>query len=191
MTDQPEGRETLLGFLALYQTSSQDGYLGAILISNLQGVPQEFRCTHPVKPTVVQKPLYGQALRPHIGVKLCGIPLIESIQIKPSLLVVHEEFMLDVRPSAPCPVVFIHRSGEPIEVALSSSPQSPAKRQRIDCPSGKFQPITLAPCSGFDEDVEAATKLLRDTFDYLDPLEPFARMEKAIEVLAKQDKRFQ
>ena len=67
----------LIGFLALYETSPRDGYLGAILITDLQGVPQEFRCTHPVKPTALQKPLYGNTLEPYIAVDLCGIPLIQ------------------------------------------------------------------------------------------------------------------
>ena len=88
MNPHREEQSTLLGFLALHQTSSKDGYLGAILITDLHGIPQEFRCTHLVKPTIIQKPLYGNTLQPYIAVNLRGIPLIESIQKKPSLIVV-------------------------------------------------------------------------------------------------------
>ena len=110
MNVNQEEQNTILGFLALYETSGQEGYLGAILITDQQGIPQEFRCTHPVKPTTIQKPLYGNTLQPYIGIKLCGIPLIESIQNKPSLLVVREEFLLDVRPACPFPVVAIRKA---------------------------------------------------------------------------------
>src|SRR3990170_6152507 len=99
MSSTNEEIKQLLGFLALQETSSHDGYLGAILITDLQGVPQEFRCTHPVKPTTIQKPLYGDTLEPYIGVKLCGIPLVESIQNQPALIIVEKEFLLDVRSS--------------------------------------------------------------------------------------------
>src|SRR4030042_5256124 len=99
-----EGNNYLLAFFAIYKTSSNDGYLGAVLVTDLQGIPQEFRCTHLVKPTAIQKPLYGDTLEPYIGVNLCGIPLIESIQNKPSLIMVHREFLLGVRTASPCPV---------------------------------------------------------------------------------------
>src|SRR3990172_10201066 len=99
MGSDMEEQKKLLGFLALYETSTQDGYIGAIFITDLQGIPQEFRCTHPVKPTTIQKPLYGDTLEPYIGVKLCGIPLVESIQNQPALIIVEKEFLLDVRSS--------------------------------------------------------------------------------------------
>ena len=85
---------TLLGFLELCKTSTEDGYLGAVLVTDIQGVPKEFRCTHPVKPSSIQKPLYGKALEPYIGVNLCGIPLVQSTQLSPSLLLVSKELKL-------------------------------------------------------------------------------------------------
>src|SRR3990172_4221450 len=98
-------KETLLGFFTPTKTVAQDGYLGAILIINQQGVPQEFRCTHPVKPTAIQKPLYGDVLEPYIGVDLCGVHLVRSLHTKPSLILVPREFLLDIRNSCPCPVL--------------------------------------------------------------------------------------
>jgi hypothetical protein len=181
----------LLGFLALHETSSHDGYLGAILVTDFQGIPQEFRCTHPVKPTILQRPLYGEALESYIGVNLCGIPLIESIQNKPSLIVVHKEFLLGVRTASSCPAIFVRRAGEAIDIKASDSSDKKLKRERIDCPTGRFQPLVLTPHFDFNEDITSAREILGEIFSYLDPIEPFERMLKAIEVLGKQDKRFQ
>ena len=181
----------LLGFLALYETLSHDGYLGAILITDLHGIPQEFRCTHPIKPTTIQRPLYGNTLQPYIGVKLCGIPLIESIQNKPYLVVIREEFLLDMRMASPYPVILIRRAGEVIDIETSDSPETTLKRERIDCSTGRFQPIVFSAHSDFDDDVQFTRETLEEIFAYFDPLEPFERMSKAIEVLGKQDKRFQ
>lgn len=186
-----EGKNVLLGFLSLYETSSHDVYLGAILITDLQGIPQEFRCTHPVKPTTIQKPLYGDTLEPYIGVNLCGIPLIKSIQNEPSIIVVYKDFLLGVRTASPCPVIFIRRAGEAIDIKPSDSSETTSKRERIDCPTGKFQPIVCASHPDYDDDITSAKENLEKIFNYLDPLEPFERMAKAIEVLSKQDKRFQ
>lgn len=181
----------LLGFLALHETSSHDGYLGAILITDLHGIPQEFRCTHPVKPTVIQRPLYGNTLQPYIGVNLCGMPLIKSIQNMPSLIVIREEFLLDVRTVSPSPVALIRRAGEAIDIEASDSPETTLKRKRIDCPTGRFQPIIFSVHSDFDDDMRFTRETLEGIFAYFDPLEPFERISKAIEVLGKQDKRFQ
>ncbi len=191
MVANSERQNMLLGFLSLYETSSHDGYLGAILITDLQGIPQEFRCTHPVKPTTIQKPLYGNTLESYIGVNLCGIPLIKSIQNEPSIIVANKDFLLGVRIESPCPVIFIRRAGEAIDIKPSDSSETIPKRERIDCPTGRFQPIVCAPHPDYDDDITSAKETLGKIFNYLDPLEPFERMAKAIEVLNKQDKRFQ
>jgi hypothetical protein len=191
MNPNREKLDVLLGFLSLYETSNHDGYLGAILVTDLQGIPQEFRCTHPVKPTTIQKPLYGDTLESYIGVNLCGIPLIESIRNKPSLLVVHKEFLLGVREASSWPVIFVRRAGETIDIKTSGSAESKSKRERMDCPTGKFQPLVIIPHYKFNDDVNSAREILEKIFSYFDPIEPFERIAKAIEVLGKQDKRFQ
>jgi len=172
-----EKKDTLLGFLSLFETLNKDGKIGAILITDHNGVPQEFRCSHPVKPTAIQKPLYGETLEPYIGIQLCGIPLIQSIQLRPTLIIVDKEFLLDVREESPYPLIFLRRAGEAIEVESSNS----KKRIRI----------IIMPHPDFVEDEEKAKEILDKIFSYLDPYEPFERMKKAVEVLGKQDNRFQ
>jgi len=189
--DIEEGK-ILLGFLGLYETLAQDGYIGSILITDHQGRPQEFRCTYPIKPTTIQKPLYGETLEPHIGVNLCGIPLIQSIQSEPSLIVVNKDFLIDIREESPCPVIFIRRAGEAINIKVSNSSDITLRRERIDCSTGRFQPIIIEPHPNYsDNDITYARQTLEKVFTYLDPIEPFERIEKAIEILGKQDKRFQ
>lgn len=190
MSFNRNNQNLLLGFLSLYETLSHDGYIGAVLVTNLQGIPQEFRCTHPVKPTTIQKPLYGEALEPYIGVKLCGIPLLRTIQNSPSLVILPKEYLLEVRKAISYPVVYVRRTGEAIDLNVPYG-HTTLKRERVDCPNGKFQPIVLTPHPNFDDDVKVAREILEDIFNYLDPLEPFERMAKAIEVLSRQDKRFQ
>lgn len=160
MNPNREKVDVLLGFLALYETSNHDGYLGAILVTDLQGVPQEFRCTHPVKPTTLQRPLYGDALESYIGINLCGIPLIESLQNKPSLIVVHKEFLLGVREASSGPVIFVRRAGEAIDVKTSGSPESKSKRERVDCPTGRFQPVVIMCHYEYNDDINSAREIL-------------------------------
>lgn len=192
MNQYIEEEKNLIGFLGLYETLSQDGYIGSILITDHQGRPQEFRCTYQIKPTTIQKPLYGETLEPHIGVNLCGIPLIKSIQSEPSLIVVNKEFLIDIREESPCPVIFIRRAGEAIDIKESNSSDITLRRERIDCSTGRFQPIIIKLHTNYyDDDINNTRKTLEKVFTHLDPIEPFERIEKAIEILSKQDKRFQ
>ena len=65
-------KDGLLAFLGIYETASHDGFIGAVLVTDHKGIPQEFRCTHPVKPTSIQKPLYGDALEPLLFFRFYG-----------------------------------------------------------------------------------------------------------------------
>ena len=187
--DTNEEKGILLGFLSLFETPNKDGKLGAILITDHNGVPQEFRCSHPVKPTAIQKPLYGNTLEPYVGIQLCGIPLIQSIKLKPNLIIVDKEFLLKVRNESPFPVIFLHRAGETMEV--ESSDGSENTKQRLESSTGTFQPVIIMAHSDYREDQDSAREIIEDIFSHLDPYEPFERMQKAIEVLGKQDNRFQ
>lgn len=183
-------KTNLLGFVSLYPTMAEDGYMGAVLITDLKGIPQEFWCTHPVKPNTIQKPLYGDTLIPFIGVKLCAQPLLQSVRQKPSLIIVNKDYLLDVRTRDSVPVVYVRRAGDLLEVKTNDEGVS-RERVRLDSTSGKFQPVMLVSNPDYGDDVRIAKGLLDEAFVYLDPLEPFERVATALQVLSKQDSRFQ
>jgi len=181
--------EHLLGFLSIYETNSNDGYIGSLLITDFQGIPQEFRCTHPIKPTAVQKVLYGDSLEPFIGVNLCGSSLLKSTQTVPSILIVDKNYLIDIRKITTFPVIYVRKAGETIDLSLSEGNKI-GKRDRIDPPNSKSHPLIIISHPDFSDDLSVAKKILEKIFIILDPLEPFHRMLKAIEVLGKQDKIF-
>ncbi|MEZ4619252.1 MAG: hypothetical protein R2867_27585 [Caldilineaceae bacterium] len=74
MADQSVKQEKHIAFYKLIYDSEAKNLLGAILVLDELGKPQEFRVTYPVKPTMIQRQLYGDALVPHVGIELCGKP---------------------------------------------------------------------------------------------------------------------
>jgi hypothetical protein len=191
MAEQNEKEDLLLGFLGLYGTLTPGGYIGAILITDQFGKPREFRCTHVVRPTAIQKPLYGKTLEPYIGVELCGTPLIEATTNKPALIMVDKDFLIDIRIKSEYPLIYIRRAGEAVEVRSSTGEDTASIRERVDSATGRFQPIVFEAHQRFDDDRLCAKRILDEVFKDIDPLEPFERMGKAIEVLARQDSKFQ
>jgi hypothetical protein len=161
------------------------------LLLTFKVCPRSFDVPTPSSPQPSKKPFYGNTLEPYIAVDLCGIPLIQSIQNKPSILIVQKEFLLGVRKGSPCPVVFIRRAGETIEVTPIDDSERSQKREKVECSTGRFQPIVLVSHPEFADDVANVRETVEKVFGYLDLIEPFDRMTKAVDLLAKQDKRFQ
>jgi len=76
------GKVALVGYLEFDNSGS---YRGAILVTDDWGKPLEFRCTAPVKPTAVQRTLYGSTLTPHLLVALIVEPLMEALNAEPAV----------------------------------------------------------------------------------------------------------
>lgn len=183
----PTNSEHYLGFMSLKVGSADGSYIGAVLVTDQSGFPQEFRCTHPVKPTAVQKSLYGASLEPHIGIELCGRPLFASLVRRPTILFLTRVTLLDLRPSLPIPTLVIGKAGEAFQVRTEGSPQRPM--MQIESPTGRFSPVNIQAHPDYLGDRTVATQELQQIA--FDPLEVFTRISTAIEQLVKQDQRFQ
>ncbi len=182
--------QALLAFIGLYQTLSKDGYIGSVLVTDQQGVPQEFRCTHPVKPNTVQKPLYGSALEPYIGVHLCGIPLLKSLNNTPALVIVDKGALLSIRKSIDFPVVSLSGNEKKDAYGAVSDNGRGKNGEKLTSPNGRYPDILVSVHGNYANDMEEARGLLYRTYGVMDLIEPFERMGTAIEVLGKQDKTF-
>lgn len=179
-----------IGFYALLQTQDGKGYLGALLVTDDLGKPTEFRVTYPVKPTTLQKQLYGDSLVPHIGIELCGKPLYQALKNKPSLLLVNDIRFLQLSNSIASLVARVESLGETLKVASSSevNQQAPAKLQSA---SGRFQPLAVTcPVDYNDQRQAELLAQLNRFFASIDLLEPFARIDAAAKALAAQDEKF-
>jgi hypothetical protein len=185
--------DKFIGFLQVLEIAP-DTFLGAILVTLPTSVPVEFRVTLPVRPTSIQKSLYGDSMVPYIGTELCGTQLLESITHDLELVLVSPQYMLGVRPNSAAPVIFLenNQSETPSNGANQDQPESneatTAKSWQIA--SSKNQPIFLTTAPGFAEDYNTTQALIAELAVRFDLLEPFERIKRAIDVLAEQDKRF-
>ena len=176
-----------IGFFSLYDTDSADSYVGALLVTDDNGIPLEFKCTHAVKPTAIQKSLYGDKLKPYIAVTLCGIPLLNNISNKPDLLFINIPFILGIRPEIEIPTLLIRRAGESINL---QSDENKTEKQRIESESGQFQAVILQAHPDNNAEAKSWNGKTNQLFNNFDLIEPFDRMKKAIEILGKNDNKF-
>ncbi|MCB0132294.1 MAG: hypothetical protein KDD78_15645 [Caldilineaceae bacterium] len=180
--------ERRIGFYRLL--SQEDRFLmGALLVTDELGKPEEFRVTYPVKPTLIQRQLYGNSLISHVGVELCGLPLVEALKQRPELIVVSQPQFLSMGDAVPATVVHLDRAGTTL-VASSASDESSTTR-KVQSESGRFEPLLIAfPLSYKEEVRNAATASVADFFRGFDLLEPFNRIAVALRTLQESDERF-
>ena len=119
---QPPATQTTIGFLGYREFDDGKAYRGAILVTDESSKPLEFRCTAPVRPTNLQRTLYGKSLLPHILTELIAVPLIASMREKPQLILITDDAFFDVRQKIAAPVV---------RVARPSGSKSPRKTSEI------------------------------------------------------------
>lgn len=180
----------LIAFYSLFETKNLDGYLGAVLITDINGIPREFRCSHPVKPTGIQKTLYGHHLLSFVGITVCGSPLFKAIKSPPSLIVVDNYELLPLRNWLGIPVVHVRRAGEGVDIELQGNKNNLVS-SRIDLSLNQYQSIVVSVHYEYKEDGQVAAEVFQNPLLKLDPCEPFQRIANAINLLREKDSRFQ
>ena len=162
-----------LMFLASQRFENGEAFRGAFLITDNNTTPLEFRCTSPVRPTNLQKTLYGRILEQHIVINLIGLPLIRSPKNKFNLILVREPLFLELRPHIDIPMLRIFKDTEDDSVTGE-------KPLLISSESGKFEPVLIAAHHEFVDEREIMRASLNDIFQRRSLLEPFERIAIAL-----------
>jgi hypothetical protein len=177
----------LIGFFSVFSTQDKQGFLGALLVTDRQGKPEEFRVTLPIKPTPVQKMLYGKSLNRHVGVQLCGSPLFGALKKHSglSILIVSDPDWLPLAEVIECKVVQLAPAGAKLQI------EGQPNQASITPTSASFPSLAAQyPPTYSAEQRQKCTAVLQEYSLYIDLCEPFQRMEMALGVLATEDQKF-
>lgn len=177
-------KEKTIAFFDIVGDCEKESVVGAALVLNEFGIPQEFKCTNPIETTKVQKVVYGSALRPHVGITICGKPLIDSLTSTPALFIVKRRHLLDLRHLIDKPVFLLHSAGGLIEI---KEKRSKGETYKLKSKNTNFKPIHFAPHAHYAQDFEDHQETVQGFFDSFDLFEPFDRLSKAVELVSKQE----
>ncbi|MEG4029045.1 MULTISPECIES: hypothetical protein [unclassified Microcoleus] len=161
-----------IGFLGIYRFEEGAAIRGAILITDTETKPLEFRVTGPVRPQKFQEILYGELLNEHISVELIGLPLLSALQQKPNLIIVRDILFLEINTKQEIPTVLMLKEDEALlKRGASTKPLNPEDSGR--------PPVKICTLSQFEPKLEEISHLLQPIFLNRDLMEPFNRLEKA------------
>ncbi len=175
--------DSQLLFLASRKFDSDKAIRGALLLTDIDTKPLEFRCTNPIRPTSLQTVLYGTMLQRHVMVELIGVPLFNSLKQPPSVVLVEDPDLLWLRAKASVPILQVTKESG---LDFSSSDSDEKRTTLLSSNSGQFEPVVLVAHRDFGDDIGASVPLLTQVFNRFDLLEPFHRVLTALEQVHQQ-----
>lgn len=178
----------LLGFLVLEKTEKEDGFIAALMVTDNRGYPLEFRATTPVRPSLVQRTLYGAQLEHYVGVELCGKSLVQQSARKPATVLVPDRSLLDIADEVSINMLAIWRAGEALKV--EDETEDSERRGTIKPPGPASQPLVYEGRFSQREREPATIAYLELCAERFDLVEAFQRMRTALQLLAKEDPRY-
>jgi len=175
-------------FLAVEKFEDNAITRGAFLFTDMETKPMEFRCTTPVRPTNLQKVLYGGVLDKHVRVDLIGLPLMKTIKEKNAVILVRDKILLEMRPGLDIPVIALTSDDE---IDSSEGDNSNAKEDSclLSSEAGKFESIVISAHKDYMSEREEWRTKLSEVFKKHDLLEPFSRIGSALNQINKEDKK--
>jgi hypothetical protein len=144
-----------IAFLDLATFDDGAAIRGGCLITDSLTRPQEFWVSGVVRPSSIQKILYGDTLHEYICTDLVGIPLLSKLESSPDLILVRDAEFLKLRQRVDKPVLWV--------------------RATVD---GQY---VLQALPGYENEAEAGCDMLPRRLRGRNIMEPFLRIRSAVE----------
>jgi hypothetical protein len=168
-----------IAFLETYTSEDNGGIIGAILVTDEETKPLEFRVTSPIKPTGFQKTLYGDVLLEHILVELISVPLLSAINEHVDLIVVKDPFFLGANNKQGVRVVRVFNEDE-------GKSRASTKAEALAFPGNAAGKIMLETSKKFETELAPIRDQLNKMAEQHNLLEPFERLKLACEQVQQQ-----
>ncbi len=125
--------ERFLAFLDLAAFDEGSSIRGGCLVTDGLTRPLEFRVSGPIRPTSLQRVLYGDLLMEYICTDLIGLPMLQTLELHPELVLVREAEFLKLRPRIEVPVLWARATPEGQfagSAAWCRKSSAPSKREK-------------------------------------------------------------
>ncbi len=163
-----------IGFLESLTLDETSGIMGAILVTDGETKPLEFRVTAPIKTTNFQKTLYGDVLLEHVLVELISLPLITALNEELDLILVKDPLFLGANNKQGIRVINIFSQDD-----KQPLPQKPV--EEIKSYKSNGQKVFIQTSPKYEAELPQIRDLLNSICEQRNLLEPFSRLKTACE----------
>ncbi len=176
----------LLGYLTV--DAKENYFRGAALVTDTRGIPTDFRYTEPVRPTRLERILYGGALDIYLREEVILENLIKAVETKPVLWIVDDEILIGpVQKLAKLPALVMESSQRsPLDHAGQVEPTA-EPGVFIFQADGISAPMRLTVSQENAGKISQLTGTLATAAEEMELMEPFTRIAKAMEAVAEAE----
>ncbi|HPF16928.1 MAG TPA: hypothetical protein P5107_08720 [Thermotogota bacterium] len=164
-----------LGYLMVTRTSDND-YVGGIMVTDPYAIPVEFKYSEPIKPTGLQKILYGNSIEKYLLVDVIAKKLLQNLEEKPKFILIEDSRLLDIQFKTP--IIFINMPKKGAEDVKESKLREELSKDTLESGYDILFNGTLT-----SDDI----KWLERISDEIDILEPFHRLKEALNYVCSEE----
>lgn len=157
-------REVVLSYLTCPRDAA-GAFIGALMLTDSRARPLHFAFVSPIRPTKIQRILYGSTLDEHVSVDVIGKKLLADLPIVPDVLLVDTQDLIAVRRIVDMPTAFLRRADG-------------------DAPASSLSSLQYDTGANTD-DQEDIGQILASLEMQVDLVEPFQRMREALKEAIK------
>ncbi|EKE04276.1 MAG: hypothetical protein ACD_20C00090G0016 [uncultured bacterium] len=169
-------------------SSSTNGYVGAVLITDYKGFPLEFRHTDPITPTKIQQVLYGKGLEKYVKVDVILDSLLKVLSSRISILLVQDDDLLEFK-TADVAIIRVSSTKSPPLSQPGEISKVKASEYLLQT-SHSNNPVRLQFNSHFNcegEEFNSIIQTLTNAGKFMDIDEPINRVHKTLELVCNQE----
>ena len=173
-----------IAYIGVYELDG--GYAGGLLVCDHRGLPVDFRYVEPIKPTKLQRLIYGAALRRYIMVEAIGAGLLKECAAKYDVAFVDEDLLLELSGQCKAPLAKMSRTDlAPLKAV--------GECQRVSGNGITYQasmsgaPVQLHFVDADDKAIKGVIEQLSSIGCTLDITEPLERVRKAVAEVSGTD----
>ncbi len=156
---------------------TKKGYKAGVLVTDETTKPLEFRVTTNVKIDELQKILYGESLENILYKERFAVELINSLQEDFDILLTKEKSLLSLREEIGKPILFIQKH-DPFKAMDRYS-------HKVVNLADKFPALVVTITPEDSKLLVPISRKLQEIYKNFNIMEPFNRIQKAIEYLSK------
>ena len=173
----------LIGYVMI--DSQEDCFRGAVLVTDSRGLPTDFRYTEPVRPTKLERILYGNALDIYLREDIILDNLLNAVQTKPTVWILSDEELIDpVQRISRLPALVIAGSARaPLEQSGQCEPTSEDGVFMLQA-DNISAPLKLTVSQENVSKISQFAEFLTSAAEEMELTEPFTRMARALEAVA-------
>ena len=152
---ETNAEDKVIAFLDLANFEDGVAVRGGCLVTDALTRPLEFRVSGPIRPTSIQKVLYGDTMHEYICNDLVGLPMLNALESTVDMILVRDAEFLKLRLKVDRPVLWV--------------------RATVD---GQY---VLQSLPGYEQEAESGRDMLPKRLRGRNIMEPFLRIRNALD----------